>query len=165
MAAGCVPSVPFREHHHHHHYYHHYYHDYCDILNHSSPLLPFFSTILLLPQFRSFLGVISGFLSLANHWSAGSSSLSHTHIHTTHTHTFDFFFSFFCFFIVTLYTSGTMEWQPQQEQLRQLAYCLRDSLNPSNRTAQKEAEQVSFRCRRDPPPPHRALCQSGVLEH
>ncbi|EAW07241.1 putative importin beta-2 subunit [Aspergillus clavatus NRRL 1] len=35
-----------------------------------------------------------------------------------------------------------MEWQPQDEPLRQLACCLRDSLNPYNRTAQKEAEQM-----------------------
>lgn len=91
VAAGCVPSVPFREHHHHHHYYHHDYHDYFDILNYSSPLLPFFSTILLLPQFRSFLGVISGFLSLANHWNAGSS----LHTHTLSTF---FFFPFSVFF-------------------------------------------------------------------
>lgn len=36
-----------------------------------------------------------------------------------------------------------MEWQPQQEPLRQLACYLRNSLDGYNRTAQKEAEQVS----------------------
>ncbi|KAE8355330.1 armadillo-type protein [Aspergillus coremiiformis] len=35
-----------------------------------------------------------------------------------------------------------MEWQPQDEPLRQLACCLRDSLNPYDRTAQKQAEQM-----------------------
>ena len=40
-------------------------------------------------------------------------------------------------------TPYTMEWQPQQEPLRQLACCLRNSLDGYNRTAQKEAEQVS----------------------
>ncbi|EYE98912.1 putative importin beta-2 subunit [Aspergillus ruber CBS 135680] len=35
-----------------------------------------------------------------------------------------------------------MEWQPQPEPLRQLACCLRDSLNPYNKTAQKQAEQM-----------------------
>jgi hypothetical protein len=37
-----------------------------------------------------------------------------------------------------------MEWQPQDEPLRQLACCLRDSLHPHNRAAQKQAEQVGF---------------------
>lgn len=35
-----------------------------------------------------------------------------------------------------------MEWQPQEEPLGQLAYCLRDSLNSYNGVAQKQAEQV-----------------------
>ncbi|KAL3481960.1 armadillo-type protein [Aspergillus californicus] len=35
-----------------------------------------------------------------------------------------------------------MEWQPQEEPLGQLAYCLRDSLNSYNSTAQKQAEQM-----------------------
>ncbi|KAH3251795.1 hypothetical protein KXW23_001082 [Aspergillus fumigatus] len=35
-----------------------------------------------------------------------------------------------------------MEWQPQYEPLRQLACCLRDSLHPHNRAAQKQAEQM-----------------------
>ncbi|KKK13918.1 hypothetical protein P175DRAFT_0521964 [Aspergillus ochraceoroseus IBT 24754] len=35
-----------------------------------------------------------------------------------------------------------MEWQPQEEPLGQLAYCLRDSLNPYNGAAQKQAEQM-----------------------
>ncbi|KAH1283785.1 hypothetical protein KXX33_005245 [Aspergillus fumigatus] len=35
-----------------------------------------------------------------------------------------------------------MEWQPQDEPLRQLACCLRDSLHPHNRAAQKQAEQM-----------------------
>ncbi|KAL3467514.1 armadillo-type protein [Aspergillus heterothallicus] len=35
-----------------------------------------------------------------------------------------------------------MEWQPQEEPLGQLAYCLRDSLNPRNGAAQKQAEQM-----------------------
>ncbi|KAI9373124.1 armadillo-type protein [Aspergillus egyptiacus] len=35
-----------------------------------------------------------------------------------------------------------MEWQPQEEPLRQLAYCLRDSLNSYNQAAQKQAEQM-----------------------
>ncbi|KAF9885923.1 hypothetical protein FE257_012213 [Aspergillus nanangensis] len=35
-----------------------------------------------------------------------------------------------------------MEWHPQDDQLRQLACCLRDSLNPYNRAAQKQAEQM-----------------------
>lgn len=35
-----------------------------------------------------------------------------------------------------------MEWQPQEEPLGQLAYCLRDSLNSYNSAAQKQAEQV-----------------------
>lgn len=37
-----------------------------------------------------------------------------------------------------------MEWQPQDEPLRQLACCLRDSLNAYDRNAQKQAEQVCF---------------------
>ncbi|KAL4880958.1 armadillo-type protein [Aspergillus karnatakaensis] len=35
-----------------------------------------------------------------------------------------------------------MEWQPQEEPLGQLAYCLRDSLNSRNSAAQKQAEQM-----------------------
>ncbi|KAL4912815.1 armadillo-type protein [Aspergillus aurantiobrunneus] len=35
-----------------------------------------------------------------------------------------------------------MEWQPQEEPLGQLAYCLRDSLNSRNGAAQKQAEQM-----------------------
>ncbi|KAL4934501.1 putative importin beta-2 subunit [Aspergillus undulatus] len=35
-----------------------------------------------------------------------------------------------------------MEWQPQEEPLGQLAYCLRDSLNSYNPPAQKQAEQM-----------------------
>ncbi|KAK1146914.1 hypothetical protein N8T08_002240 [Aspergillus melleus] len=35
-----------------------------------------------------------------------------------------------------------MDWHPQDEPLRQLACCLRDSLNPYNRNAQKQAEQM-----------------------
>ncbi|PWY90028.1 importin subunit beta-2 [Aspergillus heteromorphus CBS 117.55] len=35
-----------------------------------------------------------------------------------------------------------MEWQPQDDPLRQLACCLRDSLNPYDRPAQKQAEQM-----------------------
>ncbi|KAI9932202.1 hypothetical protein ASPWEDRAFT_479428 [Aspergillus wentii DTO 134E9] len=35
-----------------------------------------------------------------------------------------------------------MEWQPQDDQLRLLACCLRDSLNAYNRNAQKQAEQM-----------------------
>ncbi|PLB33468.1 putative importin beta-2 subunit [Aspergillus candidus] len=35
-----------------------------------------------------------------------------------------------------------MEWQPQDEPLRQLSGCLKDSLNAYNRTAQKQAEQM-----------------------
>ncbi|GFF23048.1 importin beta-2 subunit, putative [Aspergillus udagawae] len=35
-----------------------------------------------------------------------------------------------------------MDWKPQDEPLRQLACCLRDSLHPHNRTAQKQAEQM-----------------------
>ncbi|KAL2822343.1 armadillo-type protein [Aspergillus cavernicola] len=35
-----------------------------------------------------------------------------------------------------------MEWQPQEEPLGQLAYCLRDSLNSYDNAAQKQAEQM-----------------------
>ncbi|PYI04815.1 importin subunit beta-2 [Aspergillus sclerotiicarbonarius CBS 121057] len=35
-----------------------------------------------------------------------------------------------------------MEWQPQDDPLRQLACCLRDSLNPYDRPIQKQAEQM-----------------------
>ncbi|KAA8651479.1 hypothetical protein EYZ11_004548 [Aspergillus tanneri] len=35
-----------------------------------------------------------------------------------------------------------MDWHPQDEPLRQLACCLRDSLNPYDRNAQKQAEQM-----------------------
>ncbi|GKZ21098.1 hypothetical protein AbraIFM66951_008714 [Aspergillus brasiliensis] len=35
-----------------------------------------------------------------------------------------------------------MEWQPQDEPLRQLACCLKDSLNPYDRPLQKQAEQM-----------------------
>ncbi|OOF95532.1 hypothetical protein ASPCADRAFT_208010 [Aspergillus carbonarius ITEM 5010] len=35
-----------------------------------------------------------------------------------------------------------MEWQPQDDPLRQLACCLRDSLNPYDRPVQKQAEQM-----------------------
>ena len=37
-----------------------------------------------------------------------------------------------------------MAWQPEDEPLRQLAVCLRDSLNGQDRAALKQAEQVSF---------------------
>lgn len=35
-----------------------------------------------------------------------------------------------------------MDWQPQEEPLRQLAGCLRDSLNAGNPQARVQAEQV-----------------------
>ena len=48
----------------------------------------------------------------------------------------------------------TMDWQPQDEQLRQLAQCLKDSLSGQDQTAMKNAEIVS-----QSPPPHSApLC-------
>lgn len=37
-----------------------------------------------------------------------------------------------------------MDWSPQDEPLRQLIFCLRDSLNGFDRNLQKQAEQVSF---------------------
>ena len=55
-----------------------------------------------------------------------------------------FFFTFVCRPPTPSLHRQTMEWQPQPEPLRQLACCLRDSLNPYNKTAQKQAEQVSF---------------------
>lgn len=36
-----------------------------------------------------------------------------------------------------------MAWQPEQEQLRQLSACLKDSLSGHNKNAQKQAEIVS----------------------
>lgn len=36
-----------------------------------------------------------------------------------------------------------MDWQPQDEPLRQLACCLRDSLNGQNPALRKQAEEVS----------------------
>jgi transportin-1 len=36
-----------------------------------------------------------------------------------------------------------MAWQPEQEPLRQLSGCLKDSLSGHNKTAQKQAEIVS----------------------
>lgn len=36
-----------------------------------------------------------------------------------------------------------MAWQPEQEPLRQLSGCLRDSLSGHNKAAQKQAEIVS----------------------
>ena len=50
---------------------------------------------------------------------------------------------FFFFRLANHQPLNTMEWQPQQEPLRQLACYLRNSLDGYNRTAQKEAEQVS----------------------
>ncbi len=35
-----------------------------------------------------------------------------------------------------------MAWQPQQDHLRQLSGCLKDSLSGHNKTAQKNAELV-----------------------
>lgn len=35
-----------------------------------------------------------------------------------------------------------MDWQPQDEPLRQLACCLRDSLNGQNPALRKQAEEV-----------------------
>lgn len=43
-----------------------------------------------------------------------------------------------------------MEWQPQDDPLRQLACCLKDSLNPYDRPLQKQAEQVCPCCRFSP---------------
>ena len=37
-----------------------------------------------------------------------------------------------------------MAWQPEQEPLRQLSGCLRDTLSGHNKSAQKQAEIVSF---------------------
>lgn len=37
-----------------------------------------------------------------------------------------------------------MAWQPEQEALRQLSGCLKDSLSGQNKNAQKQAEIVSF---------------------
>lgn len=39
-------------------------------------------------------------------------------------------------------TQLTMAWQPQSDQLNQLAQCLRDSLSGHDVAAQKNAEQV-----------------------
>jgi hypothetical protein len=36
-----------------------------------------------------------------------------------------------------------MAWQPQEEPLRQLSSCLKDSLSGHNKNAQKQAELVS----------------------
>ncbi|RMJ22441.1 importin beta-2 subunit [Aspergillus sp. HF37] len=43
-----------------------------------------------------------------------------------------------------------MEWQPQDDPLRQLAYCLRDSLNAYDRVAQKQAEQMLIQATSSP---------------
>jgi transportin-1 len=40
-----------------------------------------------------------------------------------------------------------MAWQPEEEPLRQLSSCLKDSLSGHNKTAQKQAETVSGFCR------------------
>lgn len=37
-----------------------------------------------------------------------------------------------------------MEWQPEDEPLRQLSGCLKDSLSGHNKNAQKQAEVVSI---------------------
>jgi len=47
-------------------------------------------------------------------------------------------------FAATSVSIVTMEWQPQDEPLRQLAGYLRDSLNAYDRAVQKQAEQVSL---------------------
>jgi hypothetical protein len=39
-----------------------------------------------------------------------------------------------------------MAWQPEEEPLRQLSSCLKDSLSGQNKTAQKQAEIVSGFC-------------------
>jgi hypothetical protein len=39
-----------------------------------------------------------------------------------------------------------MAWQPEEEPLRQLSSCLKDSLSGHNKTAQKQAEIVSGFC-------------------
>jgi hypothetical protein len=36
-----------------------------------------------------------------------------------------------------------MAWQPEEEPLRQLSSCLKDSLSGHNKSAQKQAEMVS----------------------
>ena len=46
-----------------------------------------------------------------------------------------------------------MAWQPQDEQLRQLAQCLKDSLSGQDQTAMKNAEMVSLLL-----PPFAPLC-------
>jgi transportin-1 len=38
-----------------------------------------------------------------------------------------------------------MAWQPEEEPLRQLSSCLRDSLSGHNKNVQKQAEIVSYR--------------------
>ena len=79
---------------------------------------------------RCFLDVIPYFSKNFNDWNhQPRGSLSDT--------------TFFFFSSCQPPTPNTMEWQPQQEPLRQLACYLRNSLDGYNRTAQKEAEQVS----------------------
>lgn len=48
-----------------------------------------------------------------------------------------------------------MAWQPQEESLRQLACCLKDSLSGHDQTAQKRATEVSW----DLPAP--GICLGG----
>jgi hypothetical protein len=40
-------------------------------------------------------------------------------------------------------THSNMDWQPQDEPLRQLASCLKDSLNGQDQSVRKQAEEVS----------------------
>jgi hypothetical protein len=50
-----------------------------------------------------------------------------------------------------------MEWQPNEESLKTLAACLKDSLSGFNKTAQKQAELVSRR----PSPPATELSRES----
>ena len=43
-----------------------------------------------------------------------------------------------------------MAWQPEQEPLRQLSGCLRDSLSGHNKTAQKQAEIMLAQAKSSP---------------
>lgn len=46
------------------------------------------------------------------------------------------------FFTIFFFLFFTMDWQPQDEPLRQLAHCLKNSLNSYDHVARKQAEQV-----------------------
>jgi hypothetical protein len=56
-----------------------------------------------------------------------------------------------------------MSWQPAPESLSQLAACLKDSLSGFDKTAQKQAEQVSSNLKETPLPVLWDSMLTGVL--